>query len=411
MRGSIRQRGENSFQLRYYAGIDPVSKAERRREVTFKGSRKEAEAALARLVAGVADGQDVAPSQLTLAAFLDRWESDWMTVNVAPKTAERYRQLLAQNVRPQFGHVLLQKLEPLHFQEHYARLMREPRSFTHVRQGKTIVRRRQPLAARTVGHVHRVLHRAFGHAVAWRVMRFNPVAVIKPPRVEDKELEIIRADQLPGVLRKLAGHDLNPFAVLALASGCRRGELAALTWHSLDLDGAKVRVVRSLEETAGGLREKSTKSRNGRRTVGIDAYAVGVMRAHRRRLNERRLAAGLGRLTGDDLVFLAADLVSAQLPDSISTAWAKARVALALPSVSLHGLRHTHASICIHNNMNVVTLSKRMGHHNAAFTLKVYGHLYSNDNDGGAAIMGAVFADAAPVLPETGKKASHGIES
>ena len=161
--------------------------------------------------------------------------------------------------------------------------------------------------------------------------------------------------------------------------------------------GGKLKIIRSLEETSDGIREKAPKSKNGRRTITIDAYAVGVLRAHRKRLLEQRIALGQGALTGDDLVF-PAPAGGLESPDRISRQWTRTVAALKLPPVSLHGLRHTHASICIAKGMNVLTISRRMGHATAAFTLKVYGHLFDAADDRGAAIMGAVFAEAAPPL-------------
>jgi hypothetical protein len=125
----------------------------------------------------------------------------------------------------------------------------------------------------------------------------------------------------------------------------------------------------------------------------IDAYAVGVLRAHRLALSEQRLALGMGALTADDYVFPQADGTS-QLPNSISTEWIKTRAAAKLPRVSLHALRHTHASICIARGMDVLTLSRRIGHASPAITLKVYGHLFEATDDRAACIMDTVFSQA-----------------
>src|SRR5262249_54870972 len=140
---------------------------------------------------------------------------------------------------------------------------------------------RSGLAARTVGHVHRVLHRAFGHAAKWRLIQQNAVGLAEPPRVVSSEIEILTEDQIQTLLRKLKGRAMYPLAVVGLGIGMRRDELCALRWQNVDLDGGKLRVERSLEQTrAGGLRFKSPKTKYGRRTISLAPSVVTELRAH-----------------------------------------------------------------------------------------------------------------------------------
>jgi len=83
--------------------------------------------------------------------------------------------------------------------------------------------------------------------------------------------------------------------VLALANGARRGELLGLRWQDVDMDKAEIRIERSVEQTAKSIRVKSPKSRAGRRSVSLPAFAVAELRLHWKRLQERRLALGLGK--------------------------------------------------------------------------------------------------------------------
>jgi integrase len=163
---------------------------------------------------------------------------------------------------------------------------------------------RDGLAPRTVGHVHRLLHRALGHAATWGVVQQNVASLVSPPRVASTEIEIIREDEIKAVLDKLRGRPLYMIATLALATGMRRGELLALRWQDVDLDAGKLRVQRSLEQTkAGGLQFKSPKTKHGRRTITIPSSIVAELRAHLKDQQERRLALGAGRPPADALVF------------------------------------------------------------------------------------------------------------
>lgn len=93
MSGHIRRRGARSWELKFDTGTDPVTGERRIRYVSFKGTRRDAELELARLVAQNAAGEGVDPSKTTVAEFVVRWDRDWASINVGAKTLERYRQI------------------------------------------------------------------------------------------------------------------------------------------------------------------------------------------------------------------------------------------------------------------------------------------------------------------------------
>jgi integrase len=157
----------------------------------------------------------------------------------------------------------------------------------------------------------------------------------------------------------------------------RRGELCALHWGDIDLNAATIRIDRSLEETKSGLRVKAPKSRHGRRTISIPHTAVQVLREHRLRQTELRLTLGMGKLRPNDLVFTMPDGRPVS-PDNLSRDWRRAVLALKLPPVMFHSLRHSHASALIAAGLDVLTISRRLGHGSPAFTLTVYGHLFAD---------------------------------
>src|SRR5262249_37587337 len=147
----------------------------------------------------------------------------------------------------------VQKLQTVHLAELYAKLLREGQAGS-----------KQALSPRTIGHVHRVMHKVLKVAVEWAVTHRNVASVAKPPKVPHAEIEILSRDQAQTVLQQLRGQPIYTVVLLALTTGMRRGELLALRWGDVDLDGAKVRVERSLEETKSGLRFKAPKTKHGR---------------------------------------------------------------------------------------------------------------------------------------------------
>jgi integrase len=272
----------------------------------------------------------------------------------------------------------MQKLKPVNFAELYGKLQ-QPKP-----EGAG-------LAPRTIGHVHRLLHRVFGQAVKWGVVASNPVTAADPPRVQRTGIEILAPDQIKTVLDALRGRPLYPVAVLGLATGMRRGELAALRWGDVNLDAGRISVERSLEQTNAGLAFKPPKTKAGRRVVSIPPSIAAELRTHWRQQQEQRLALGIGKAGADDLVFARAD-GEPWPPDSLTTAWQKTIAALKLPKVTLHALRHTHVSQLISAGVDVVTVSRRIGHSNPTVTMAVYAHLWGNSDKRAAAVVESALA-------------------
>jgi integrase len=360
--GGIDERGKDRWRLRWRV-------ADKRYSKTFHGTKKAAQAEVRRLLKSADDGAHVAPDKVTLAEYLRGWLDS--ESNLSPKTLERYRQLVEQQILPHLGTTVLQNLRPLQISDWHSALLKSG----GVKGGA--------LSARTVGHAHRVLHRGLERALALELISRNVAHAIRPPKVADAEIVSLTVEQIREVLGRLDGHALHPVAAFALGTGLRRGEICALAWGAVDLDSATVRVARSLEETKTGLRFKPPKTRRGHRIVSLPANVVEILRAHQRRQAEQRLVLGLGRAGPDHLVFARPD-GSPYPPDTLSRDWWRAMKVLGLPQVMFHALRHSSASALIAAGLDVGAVSRRLGHADPATTLRVYTHHFAA-SDGAAA--------------------------
>jgi integrase len=377
-RGNITRRGKRSWRVKFDVGYDAKGKR-KVRFVTVKGTRQDAQKELTRLLAQHDAGTLPEPSKTTVREYIEAWlgpapepgKEAIPPAGLSLKTAERYRQLADQQIYPHLGNVMLQKLKPSQVADWHETLRQKGGM------------KGRPLAPRTVGHAHRVLHRALERAVERETLSRNVASIIKPPKVEEGETEILDGKQIAAVLDGLEGHDLQPIVDLDLATGLRRGELLALAWRHLDLDAATLRVERSLEETRAGLRFKPPKTKHGRRTLSIPATTVAVLREHRRKQLELRVKLGRGRPDPDALVFANPD-GSTIAPIWLSTAWRNTRDSKKLPKVTFHAFRHTHASALIAAGLDVVAISRRLGHSSPVVTLRIYAHLFNRDDTAAA---------------------------
>src|SRR4029453_14285945 len=113
MGGHIRRRSSGSFEIKYEAGADRTGRRQTK-YLSFKGSKREAQAKLAELLAAVARGSHIDPNKITLAEFvrerIDQWEGSG---SIGARSAERYRKLAKHQIEPFLGARPLQKLRPL----------------------------------------------------------------------------------------------------------------------------------------------------------------------------------------------------------------------------------------------------------------------------------------------------------
>jgi integrase len=108
-----------------------------------------------------------------------------------------------------------------------------------------------------------------------------------------------------------------------------------------------------------------------------------MLRAHKVGQMQLRMQLGMGAAKPDTLVF--SDIEGEPLnPHAVSRAWRRVCDAKRLPRVSFHALRHTHVSVLINAGVDVLTISRRIGHSKASMTLDVYGHLIRGGDEAAA---------------------------
>src|SRR6516164_4326229 len=309
MRGHIRRRGKRSWELKY-----DVDRADGRRKTRYKnvkGTRREAQIELAHRLTQVADGGHVDANKVTVAEYLYSRLEIWRAKGtVSAKPAERYGQLIGNQIAPFIGTKLLQKLTEEEVETWHTKLLTEGR---HDKTGG--------VSTRTIRDAHRVLSKALDEAVRHKLVPRNVCTLQPPPKVVSREMRILTPEQVAGFTALLDGHEFAAVAVTALFTGMRRGELLGLDWGNVDLDAKLIKVRKSLEETdEKGLQLKPPKTKAGIRDVTLPTIVVETLLAHRKRLLERRLALGLGKLGNSDLVFPNGE-GSLQSPDSFSSAW------------------------------------------------------------------------------------------
>lgn len=333
----------------------------------FHGTKTGARRRLGALRAAAAEGTLAESSDQTVAQLIESYVTHRVSIGkVRPgKPEDTYRRYARLHIAPVIGKRRVADVRAAHAQHVIDRM---------VGAGK---------ASSTVRQVYAIAHGAFRWAVKQRKMTFNPFDAAELPERNRDELPAVTADGVAAVLNKIGEREPEYlFATRLLAgTGMRRGEVCALRWRDLYLDGehegcpmdgvAHAHVVGTMQSVGGELRTMPPKSASGRRAVPLAPSVVELLREHRKVQNEARLAMGEA-WTDLDLIVEAgagAPLDPSRLSDAFRRAAKRAGVRL-----RLHDLRHAWATRMISAGQSAAAMGRALGHSTVGFTLSTYVH-------------------------------------
>ena len=363
MRGSIVKRSKGSWTIILNLGRDPATGKRKQQWVSVKGTKKEAEKKLAELHHQMDTGSFIKPSKLKVGDFLKQWLNDYVNTHVRAATAEGYRIIVECHLIPNLGAIVLSELKPAHLQRYYAKALKEGR-----RDG------RGGLAARTVGHHHTVLKEALSHAIKWELIYRNVGDAVDPPRPVEQELSALDSEGLGQLLETARGTMYFPLIHLATYTGMRRSELCGLRWKDVDLLHGTVSIAQILHCLRGGrIVLEAPKTPKSKRLIGLSPDAILALRSYRDMVEADQEQRG-SPFTSDRLVFSKPD-GSPLLPNTVTHAVGKIVRRAGLSGVTLHSLRHSHASVMLQEGVSSRTVADRLGHSNVVITLGTYSHL------------------------------------
>ena len=323
--------------------------------------------------------------------YFEHWLKEHASRRCAPKTLERYGEIGAYLIR-ELGEVRLNEMTTAEIQEAIHRLQ------DHGGRRTPAEPKGRPLAPKTVRHMGTLLFTVLSDAERLGVLKIpNPMANrrVLLPKLTKRNPAVLDATKLQALFERARNTRLYPLVVLAAATGCRRGELLALEWSDLDEATREINVSKSLEQTKAGLRIKTTKSEETRR-FSVPEWALEVLRAHREEQQRDRQLFGTG-YDNHNLIFCQPG-GAYYSPDRLGARVVELMRKVGLAGVSLHSLRHSHASILLSNGVPVAVVSQRLGHADQNITLSIYSHALPADTLAAARIwndsMADVIADA-----------------
>jgi len=392
MQGHIRKRVHTTKAGRrtttWYVVIDLPRGSDGKRRQKWHGgfgTRREAEAAKAKIVHEFNIGTYVEPNSTTL--------SDWVHLHwlpstesrVKPSTFDSYKRNLELHVLPRLGSRQLRHVTPSMLNRLYADLL----SDGHLRKPGG-------LSAKTVRYIHTIVHKTLADAVDSGLIAVNVAERSKPPRPRSRssaEIGFWRAEELGVFLKLVRGHRLEAAWRIAAMTGMRRGEVLGLRWKDSDFDAARVSVRQTLVSVSYRVMVSTPKNHRAR-VIDLDPDTNQLLKAHRDAQRLEREESGADYQVSD-LVFCMEDGTWFH-PDSFSQAFGRLVASTTLPRIRLHDLRHTHATIALKAGVPIKVISERLGHENPAFTMKQYAHVIPGMQADAARVVASAVRDAMP---------------
>lgn len=172
-----------------------------------------------------------------------------------------------------------------------------------------------------------------------------------------------------------------------MTTGARRGELAALRWRDVDLEGRTITIRQSVAEDHDSILIKDTKSHQVR-AVALDDETVAMLAAHKERVRELAKDCG-SALTEERFVFSARPgNDTCYVPKVLSRRFARLCERTKIKGVRLHDLRHFAGSQLVAGGVDIRTVSARLGHSRPSITLDIYTHQVQDNDRAAAEVLG-----------------------
>lgn len=314
--------------------------------------------ALNRFEAGRLGRRQLPRAWMTVREWLDYWLEEIIRPNREETTYYCYRGIAWNHIIPALGRIPLWQLDAGRIQRYYGEMLRE-----------------KGLGTNTVHKHHILLHTALRAAYRQGILAENPVDRVEPPRLACPRQYFYTPEQLSTLFELVENHPLELVVKLAGYLGLRRSEICGLRWENIDLERHLI-YVRTVRTTAGGtVVLKQPKTSHSIRRLGIAGLddLERLLQWEARRQTARKKTDPNWIDSG--YVIVRPDGRPCD-PNRVTDAFHCFIQEHALPPITIHGLRHTFASVANSARVPLLDIGKTLGHKDCAITGRVYTHIF-----------------------------------
>lgn len=334
---------------------------------TFYGGKKEAVLRESELKIQLKNNTYVKKNAMTMQELIDEWLKS-KKGNIGIKTYQEYERY-CKNISHCIGHIKVKDLNVKILEDFYNELK------TCKGKGKN----KDGYSEKTVKHHYTLVSEILNTAVKWGYLYTNINQNVTPIKVHKKEIQCYSPEDVEKLIEVLQNEPIKYQAIimLALDSGCRRGELTGLTWNDIDFKKSTIDINKVTQYVTGyGIFEKTTKSDTSNRIVYITPTTLQILKKYKSEQHKLKLLLG-NKWQNSNRVFTT-DYGGDMHPDTPSKILEKLIKKYNLKRITFHGLRHTSISLQITSGIQSQIISKRAGHSSVSVTHNIYSHFFDN---------------------------------
>ncbi|SNS86473.1 Site-specific recombinase XerD [Bacillus sp. OK838] len=362
MKGSIKKNQKtNKWEFVFDAGNDPLTG--KRKQIYRRGfnSKLEAEKAMTLIKADILQDEFTDLSTLSLARFMEEWFQE-RKIQLQASTYETHYIYFRTVLKPRLGHFKLQKLTPMIIQKFINDLVHEGHFSEY-----------------TIHLIFRVLSSTLKKATTVKLIKFNPSIGITLPKIKRKEIDIWSIDMINQFIStsKQTKRLTRCFVgfLIGFFCGCREGEIMGLRWKDIDFDSNTLYIRQTLTQKAEI--KAGAKNKSSVRSLSIPEKLMPELNRHRKMIDEEKLLLG-DKYHDNDLIICTKN-GKPMIPRNFRNEFYNLTEKVGLPRTKFHSAtRHSHATLLIHQNVNVKLISERLGHADISTTLDTYSHVLPN---------------------------------
>lgn len=372
--GRIEELPDGRCKVIWEAGFD--SKGNRRRHSRIVKNKTTANKLLASKLTDKEKGILSPEKCPTLSEFTERWLKAKQAEKKAT-TNESYSDTCRLHIKPALGRHRLNKLTTIHINDYLTQKLEAGLAPATVKRHKALIHNMLALAVREGLVVKNVA------VDSTKITRSDEDSNIRVLSIEERETLLKQARK--AFEKEGKGHFnlMYHIALLALSTGMRRGELLALKWENVDLNTKKIAVKENLVEITGGLKVETPKSRGSIRVISVSSEVLKALEE----LDPSSKYVFHNKKQG---------LLN---PSNVGRAFRELIDTCKISGVRFHDLRHTHATELIKNNVDIKTVSRRLGHADVSTTLRIYVHTGNEEDEKAAKIMDSLIFSGANKVP------------
>ena len=356
--GNIREKktqdGKVHYQITVEGERDPLTGKRNRVYKTVKGSKREANSELHRLITEVEKGKTIKASNKCVGDWMTEWIDTYLP-NVEETTRVGYKTKLRCYIKPYLGDIMLKSLKADHVQKMVNLMLSKGLSPKNIRD--------------TFNNVNAAMKKA----VVLRMIPYNPCEGVVLPKRKKYKAKVYDLPMIHNLLDIASGTDMYIPILLCVMVGLRRGEMLALRWEHIDFDKKLISIKSNMVNGENGYIIKSPKSEAGIRDVQVGDEVITALKSAKTQYLADKIMYGAGF---QDLNFIVRKKDGSPMsPDAMTRKWRRFITSHDLPDIRLHDLRHSNATALIQAGVNPRVVQQRLGHSDVSITLNTYTHV------------------------------------